>query len=94
MIVATCVLTLQLDGVRSLKEKRRIVKSVTARLRQQFNVTVAEVDHHDVWQTAVIALATVGTDAAYQHGLLQKAVNWLEEQRPDVPIYDYSIEII
>lgn len=94
MIVATCVLTLHLNGVHSLKQKRSIVKSVTARLRQQFNVAVAEVDHQDVWQTAVIALCVIGTDAAYLHGLLEKAVGWVEKQRPDIPVYDYSIEII
>lgn len=93
MIVATCVLTLQLDDIHSLKEKRRIVKSITARLRQQYNVAVAEIDHQDVWQTAVLGLTTIGNDTAYLHGLLEKAVGWVENQRPDAPIANYSIEI-
>ena len=92
MIVATCVIKLQLDGVSSLKEKRRILKSVLKRLTNQFNVAAAEVDAHDVWQTAVIGLAAVGNDSAYLHGLMEKAVGWIETQRPDVPIADYSIE--
>jgi uncharacterized protein YlxP (DUF503 family) len=94
MIIATCVLTLQLNDVHSLKEKRSIIKSIIARLRQQFNIAVAEVAHHDVWQTAVLGLATVGNDRAHVHGLLEKAVGWVEKQRPDIPLYDYSIEII
>ena len=93
MIVATAVITLQLDGVYSLKEKRRILKSVLARLRQQFNLAVAEVDCQDVWQTAVIGLVTIGNDTRHLHSSLQKAVDWLEQSRPDVPISDYSIEI-
>ena len=93
MIIATCVLKLQLEGVHSLKEKRSIIKSIMARLRQSFNVATAEIEHHDVWQTAVIGLTTIGNDRAYLHGLLEKAVSWVEKQRPDAPIADYSIEI-
>lgn len=91
MHVATCVIQLDLPGVMSLKEKRRIIKSILARLAQQFNVATAEVDHHDLWQTAVIALVTVGTDAGYLQGLLEKAVTWLEDARPDIPIAAYTI---
>jgi uncharacterized protein len=94
MVIATCVVTLHLDGAFSLKDKRRIVKSLATRLPQQFNVAVAEVEHQDVWQTAVLGMVTVGNDARYLHTTLQKAVTWIEEQRPDVPIADYSIEII
>lgn len=92
MLVATCVIKLELNGVHSLKEKRRIVKSLTSRLPQKFNVAVAEVSAQDVWQTAVIGLVTVGTDAAYLHALLEKAVAWVAQTRPDVPICDYAIE--
>ena len=94
MVVATCVITLHLDGVFSLKDKRSIVKSIVTRLPQQFNVAVAEVDHQDVWQTAVIGIVTVGNDRRYLQGLLEKTVTWIETQRPDAPIATYSIEII
>jgi uncharacterized protein len=83
-----------LSGVSSLKEKRRILKSVLARLTQQFNLAAAEVDSQDVWQTAVIGLATVGNDTRYLHGLLEKAVTWLQNNRPDAPIDEYHIEIL
>jgi uncharacterized protein YlxP (DUF503 family) len=92
MLVATCTIKLRLEGVYSLKEKRRILKSVLARLPHHFNLAVAEVDCQDVWQTAVIALVTVGNDDGYLHGLLEKAVTWIERERPDVPIDDYWIE--
>lgn len=92
MQVATCVIKLNLNGVYSLKEKRRILKSILARLAQQFNVATAEIECQEVWQTAVIGLATVGNDAGYLHGLLEKAVAWIAQNRPDVPIDDYMIE--
>ncbi len=92
MIIATCVVKLHLNGVYSLKEKRRIVKSLRIRLPKQFNLAAAEIEHQDVWQTAVLGLVTIGTDAGYLHGLLEKAVAWIEKTRPDIPIEDYSIE--
>ena len=94
MVVPTCVIKLGLEDVFSLKDKRRVVKSILARLPQHFNVAAAEVDYHDVWHTAGIGLVTVGTDAGYLHGLLEKAVAWIEENRPDVPIEDYTIEFV
>ena len=94
MHVATCVIKLNLEGVYSLKEKRRILKSILARLSNQFNVAAAEIDHHDIWQTGVIGIVTIGNDAAYIQGLLEKAVNWIETTRPDVPIDDYSIQFL
>lgn len=92
MVVATCVVKLHLNGVYSLKEKRRIVKSLCTRLPQKFNLAAAEIEHQDVWQTAVIGLAVIGNNSAHLHSLLEKAVAWIEETRPDIPIEDYSIE--
>ena len=93
MLVGTCQIKLALYGVASLKEKRRILKSLLKRLPRKFNVAVAEIDHHDVWQTGVIALVTVGNDAGHLHSVLEKAVAWVEDQRPDLPIEVYTIEI-
>jgi len=92
MFVATCVVKLNLNGVRSLKEKRRILKSILARLAREFNLAVAEVDCQDLWQTAVIGLVSVGNSERYLHGLMEKAVGWIELNRPDVPIDAYTIE--
>jgi uncharacterized protein len=92
MVIAACVITLRLYGANSLKDKRSVVKSILARLPRQYNVAVAETDNQDVWQTAVITLVTVGTDAGYLHGLLEKAVEWIETNRPDAPVATYKIE--
>ncbi|MFZ0544990.1 MAG: DUF503 domain-containing protein [Candidatus Promineifilaceae bacterium] len=92
MQIASCTITLQLYGVHSLKGKRRILKSILARLPKQFNIAAAEIAQNDTWQTAVIALVTVGNDPGYLHGLLEKAVAWLEENRPDAVIEQYNIE--
>lgn len=93
MHVALCVVELELNGIHSLKEKRQILRSITRRVSNQFNVAVAEVDRHDTRQAAVIGLVTVGTDAAVLHSRLEKIVNWIAASRPDVPIADYWIEM-
>ena len=94
MHVATCIITLQLYGADSLKAKRRVVKPLLTRLPRQFNVAVAEIDCQDTWQTAVIALVTVGNDAGYLHGLLEKAVTWIEQNCHGAIVEQYSIELI
>ncbi len=94
MFVGTCIISLELEGIRSLKEKRSIVKSIVARLHREFNLSVAEVDSQDAWGTAIIGLAAVGNDKAYLHGLLEKSVAWVETNRPDAPIAAYSIEFL
>ena len=59
MIVGVARWELHLAGCQSLKDKRRIVKSLKDRLHQRFNVSAAEVDHQDLWQRAAIAAAVV-----------------------------------
>jgi uncharacterized protein YlxP (DUF503 family) len=90
--IATCTIELNLTGVRSLKEKRSIIKSILSRLPRQFNVAVAEIGKQDIWQSADIGLVTIGNDSAYLHGLLEKSVAWIEKTRPDAPVEAYIIE--
>ncbi|MEZ4516000.1 MAG: DUF503 domain-containing protein [Chloroflexota bacterium] len=77
--------------MRSLKEKRRIVKSILAHMHE-FNLAAAEIDALDLWQTAVIGLAAISNDRRHLHSVLEKAVDWIETQRPDAPINTYFIE--
>jgi uncharacterized protein YlxP (DUF503 family) len=75
------------------KDKRHIVKSVIARVRQSFNVSVAEVDSLDSWQRATIGIVCVSADAQYAHGLLEKVIDNIERSRLDAVIADYQIEL-
>ena len=94
MIVGVCTIELALPGVSSLKGKRRIIKSLTARLRNAFNVSVAEVDHNDLWQSAVLGVVCVSNSSNYAHALLTKVAQWMETSHYDMEIIDYSIELI
>jgi uncharacterized protein YlxP (DUF503 family) len=94
MIIGACTITLHLHGVHSLKEKRSIVKSVLARLRNEFNVSAAEVDAQDLHGRAVLGVACVSGSNDYARGQLEAVVRWIEEQRPDAPVIDYEIELL
>lgn len=62
MLAALCRFDLRIPGCTSLKQKRHVVKTLTASLRQKFNVSVAEVDHHDLWQRTAIGVASVAEE--------------------------------
>ena len=94
MQVAICTIQLHLAGNGSLKGKRSRLKPVLVRLRREFNISASEVDHHEVWQSSTIALAAVGTDSGYLHGLMEKAVRWVETSPFDVQLVDYQIEFV
>jgi len=94
MIIGACTVDLHLPGNGSLKGKRSILKSLLLRLHKEFNLAAAEVDHHDAWQSAQIALVSVSTDAGYLQGQLERAVQWIEQHRPDLTVVDWRIEIL
>jgi len=77
-----------------LKDKRRIVKSLLARVRNDFNVSVAEVGRNDAWQHAVLGVACVSNDQGYVHRLLTKVVRSIEKGRFDAQVADYEIEVV
>lgn len=93
MVIGVCTIELNIVMATSLKDKRQVIKSITARLRKEFNVAVAEVDRQDSWQTAVIAAVTVSSDKDYAHGLLTRVAHWVENNRLDCELFDYQIEL-
>ena len=94
MVIGVCTLELSIPTANSLKDKRSVVKSVAARLRNEFNIAVAEVDMLDSWRTATIAVVTVSSDKDYTHGLLTRVALWVERHRLDCELVDYEIELI
>lgn len=74
-VVAVLTLEILVEYSHSLKEKRHVVKSLKDRLRQRFNVAVAEIDGLDSWQRSVIAAVTVSNDRAHAEQMLQSVEN-------------------
>ena len=94
MYVAGCRVTLRLAASRSLKDKRQVVRSLSERLRRQFNVSVAEVDEQDVWQTAVLGLAAVSNTAAHAETQLERVLGEIERTRLDAEIVDLQRDVM
>jgi len=93
MEIGVSEIELQLGGVRSLKEKRKLIKSVIAKIQNKYNLSVAEVDYQDVWQSAVLGLAGISTEKSYLSRVLEKAVHIIEEDGNCV-IVDYKIYFV
>lgn len=93
-IVGLCTITLHLPGVSSLKEKRGIVKSMLAKLHNKFNLSTAETDHQDLWQSAEIAIALVANSELHIRKAIKSALDWLETNYPDAIITKHEIEIL
>lgn len=94
MVIGVCTLHLNIPMAFSLKDKRQVVRSVTARLRNEFNVSVAEVDALNVWNETVIAVVAVSASRDYVHGLLTRAARKVETSRLDCELVDFSIEFV
>lgn len=73
MIVGIAVWELHLNGCQSLKDKRRVLRSVKDRLHQRFNVSVAETGHHDRWQRAELTCGVIATDRRHAASVLSAA---------------------
>ncbi|MBV8812806.1 MAG: DUF503 domain-containing protein [Acidobacteriaceae bacterium] len=68
--IGILTLDIHVESSHSLKEKRHVIKSLKDRLRQRFNVSVAEVDHLDSWQASVVVAVTVSNDRVHAEQIL------------------------
>ena len=94
MSVGLLTLHLQIPGCTSLKEKRRRLKPLLVRLHREFNISVAEMDSHDVWAEAIIVCALVSNDGKHVQRSLQKVLSWVESTWPDVLVVNEEFESI
>ena len=78
----------------SLKGKRQVTKSIITKVRNKFNVAIAELDNNDVWQVATIGVACLSNNKRHSNEVLSRVVNFIENGRFDAEILDYEIEII
>lgn len=73
-------LQLHFPEAQSLKQKRQILSSLKDRLHQRFNLSVAEIDHQDLWQRSTLALAMVSNDGRHADEVISKAINFVEQE--------------
>lgn len=92
MLVASCEIKLQLPGAFSLKDKRRIIKSLLQKSRNKFNLSAAEVDAQDYTQTAVLGAAVVGNDYSHLQSIMDKYQAYLETF-PEFLVINFELTI-
>jgi uncharacterized protein len=75
MPVGLLTLELYIPDAQSLKDKRQVLRSLKDRLRREFNVAVAELDHHDIWQRSVVGIVTLANEEKHVAEVLQKVLD-------------------
>ena len=93
MIIGVVKLELYLPAPNSLKSKRFVIKKLIDRIRNKFNVSISEVDHHDLWQRSLIGITIVGNDKRHLNSVIDKVVDHVEAMY-DVQIINYALEFI
>jgi uncharacterized protein YlxP (DUF503 family) len=93
MVIGLLTLDLHFPGARSLKDKRQALRSLETKLRNRFNVSVAEVEHQDLWQRARLAIVAVNTDHGHLEATLQSVAGEAENAR-EILVIDRQMETL
>lgn len=93
MAIGLLTLYLRIPMCASLKEKRSQLKPLLNRLGKEFNIGVAELDHHERWGETLIGCVTLSNDGAHTQRRLQKIITWIERHYPHFDIIQDKIEI-
>ncbi|MFH0908021.1 MAG: DUF503 domain-containing protein [bacterium] len=93
MVIGVLQAKISIPTSQSLKDKRRVIKSIKDRMLNRMNVSVAEIDHQDVWKSSVLAVVTV----AAQKDVVEKRLADVSEfirSNPEIVLIDYRVEML
>ncbi len=93
MFVGVIQARFRIRGARSLKEKRRVIKSLKERVAHRFNVSIAEVDDLDVHQVATLGLAVVGGEKSFVDRSVDEVLRYISRD-PEAELIDSKIEVL
>lgn len=93
LIIGACTLKLRIFEANSLKEKRHVIKSIIGRISSRFNVSIAEIDLNNSWQTGVIGFACVSNDRNHANQILSNVIRFIDEDIR-VEIIEEEIELL
>lgn len=94
MYIGIFKFTIHIPGSHSLKEKRRVVRSLCQKLRNTFTVSVAEVSDNDVWQTATIGISFVSNSVQIIQQVLSQILSYLQQHAGEYMLAEHKQEII
>lgn len=93
MFIGVCTIEVHVPASGSLKTKRQTIRSLKDRIRNKFNVSVAEIDDNDLWQKATLAVAAVSNDKSHLNQTIDHVLNVVRAV-PELSLLDYQIEIL
>jgi len=93
MIVGVCTVELFIPEGHSLKGKRQVLQSLKSRLREKFNLSVAEVGEQDLWQKSILGLACVANESSHVNQVLEQALNLIRGV-PTIELVRSRIELL
>lgn len=94
MVIGTCSIIILVPGSASLKDKRRVVRSIIAKTRSRFNVSIAETGSLDSWQVAELGLACVSNSSRHADEVIQTVNRFIDDQLLDGYVDRLDTEII
>ena len=94
MVVGVCTIELYLPENHSLKGKRQVVNGLKGRLKNRFNISIAEIDYLDVWQRATLGVAMINNNRVNVDREFRKMINFIDSSQYASYLMDYVIEFI
>lgn len=94
MILGTAQLTLHIPEAQSLKDRRRVVKSIVQRVRNRFDVAIADVDEQPRWQVATLGVVAVANSSSHVETIVQQVINFIEQSMPSSYLTDVRTEVL
>lgn len=93
MIIGACSLKLNIFESNSLKDKRHIIKGIIGKLQSRFNISIAEVDLNDNWQSSIIGLSCVTNDTQHANQIISNVIKFIDNDSR-VEIVETNIEML
>ncbi len=93
MAISVSIFELHLPEARSLKQKRKVIKSLIERIHRRFRVSIAETDHHDLHQRSEISIAAVARSDAASRRLMDQVRNLIDSE-PAAMLLDWDPQIL
>lgn len=93
MVIGLLTIELEIPEANSLKEKRMVLNRMRDKVRQKFNVAIAEVDENEVWNRAVLGVVTVSNDQVFSNQVLSKVMDLVETIR-GCRVEDFTMEFL
>ncbi len=93
MIVGILTLQVSVFDAMTLKDKRRVIKSLKDRIGNKYNVSIAEVAYNDKIRTSMLGVAMVANETRFVESALAEVVNFIRKI-PQLTLVDYSIETV